>query len=249
MDAGYDNDLLVVNIPNLAAFRANFQQGAIDGHVRRRFAREVLPALLGSASAIDARAPIGVFGHSIGAQMAGVGAGLQRERDPAAPGGGFLNGTGGQLTHSVLASDLLRIQGTVGATIFALAGLAPAPDATASEVLGALLGVPEAAWPNVDRTHPLALPFQLVVDGADPLAMAREHAIPIEVMGGVDDSKVAPEGFAWLAGAFRRGVLAPCTPETVYDGHFCVFREPEGLDAFARLADRLRTARPQGVGR
>jgi len=28
-----------------------------------------------------------------------------------------------------------------------------------------------------------------------------------------------------------------------------VFREPEGLDAFARLADRLRTARPQGVGR
>jgi hypothetical protein len=245
VDAGYDNNLLVVNIPNLAAFRANFQQGAIDGYVRRRFAREVLPALLGPASLIDAELRVGFFGHSIGAQMAGISAGLHAPGDPAAPGAGLLNGTGGQLTHSVLASDLLQIQGTVGETIFLLAGLTPVPGATAPEVLGALLGVPEPAWPNVDRTHPLALPFQLVVDGADPLAMAREHAIPIDVMGGENDSKVAPEGFAWLADALRRGSLAPCVPAGDYDGHFCVFRELAGLEAFTDLVDRLRPSRPR----
>jgi hypothetical protein len=181
--------------------------------------------------------------------MAGVGAGLQAAGDPLAPGAGLLNGTGGQLTHSVLASDLLQIQGTVGAAIFQLAGLEPDPEATAPEVLGALLGVPEPAWPGIDRSHPLALPFQLLVDGADPLAMAREHAVPIDVMGGENDSKVAPEGFAWLAGAFREGALAPCVPASVYDGHFCVFREPAGLDAFARLVERLRASTAQGVGR
>lgn len=239
MAAGYDNDLLAVNIPNLAAFRANFQQGAIDGHVRRRFAREVLPALLGPSWFGDPVRGVGAFGHSIGAQMAGVGAGMYRRGDPAAPGAALLNGTGGQLTHSVLASDLLQIEGTVGSAIFQLAGLSPRPGATAAEVLGALLGVPEPAWPNVDRHHPLALPFQLLVDGADPLAMAREHRVPIDVMGGENDSKVAFEGFAWLAAAFRLGALAPCTPTSAYDGHFCVFRELAGLEAFARLADRL----------
>ncbi len=239
MAAGYDNNLLAVNIPNLAAFRANFQQGAIDGHVLRRFAREVLPALLGPAVFLDPARRVGAFGHSIGAQMAGVGAGLYGDGDPSAPGAIFLNGTGGQLTYSVLASDLLQIQGTVGATIFQLAGLTPRPDASASEVLGALLGVPEAAWPNVDRHHPLALPFQLLVDGADPLAMAREHGIPVDVMGGENDSKVAPDGFAWLVAALHRGTLAPCTPSSAYDGHLCVFRELAGLEAFSRLVDQL----------
>jgi len=243
MEAGYDNNLLVVNIPNLGAFRANFQQGALDGYVRQRFARDVLPALLPPGVLADG-GTLGAFGHSIGAQMAGVGAGLHSRRHERAPAAAFLNGTGGQLAHSVLASDLLQIQGTVGETIFLLAGLPPNPGATAPEVLGALLGVPPAAWKNVDRFHPLTLPFQLIVDGADPLAMAREHAIPIDVMGGVNDSKVAPEGFAWLAGAFRAGSLSPCIPSGVYDGHYCVFREPAGLDAFARLADRLRRPSP-----
>jgi hypothetical protein len=234
MELGFDNNLLVVNIPNLPAFRANFQQGAVDQYVRRRFAREVLPGLLGPGM-VDASRGTGAFGHSIGAQMAGISAGFHDDDDPAAPDAQFLNGTGGQLTHSVIASDLLQIQGGVGEAIFSLAGLTPDPDATPSEVLGALLGVPEAAWPNVDRLHPLALPFQLVVDGADPLAIAREHGIAIDVMGGENDSKVPAESFAWLAEASRRGRLAPCTPSTPYDGHVCVFREPAGLAGFSRL--------------
>ena len=234
MELGFDNDLLVVNIPNLPAFRANFQQGAVDQHVRRRFAREVLPDLLGPGMVDPSRRQV-AFGHSIGAQIAGIAAGFYREGDLLAPDAQFLNGTGGQLTHSVVASDLLQIQGGVGEAIFVLAGLAPDPDATPNEVLGALLGVPEAAWPNVDRMHPLALPFQLLVDGADPLAVAREHAIAVDVMGGENDSKVPPEGFVWLAEASRRGSLAPCTPSTPFDGHVCVFREPEGLAGFARL--------------
>ncbi len=70
MEFGFDNNLLVVNVPNLPAFRANFQQGAVDQHVRRRFAREVLPSLLGPGR-VDASRREGAFGHSIGAQIAG----------------------------------------------------------------------------------------------------------------------------------------------------------------------------------
>lgn len=233
---GYEDTLLVVNIPNLPAFRANVQQGAVDQHVRLRFAREVLPQLLGDG-VVDA-SRVGAFGHSIGAQMASLAAGMDE------PGAGLrnallINGTGGFVTHSVLASDLLQVRGGVGEQILELGGFEPDPNATPAEILGALFGVPEAAWGNVDRHHPLALPFQLVVEGADPLAVAREHALGVTVFAGDGDSFVPPDGFAWLAQATPYGVLQPCTSAVPYDGHYCVFREPAGLAAFDALVDAL----------
>lgn len=229
---GYEDTLLVVNIPNLPAFRANVQQGAVDQHVRLRFAREVLPGLLAAGVVTPSRV-VG-FGHSIGAQMAAVGAGMDEPR-AGSPDALLINGTGGFVTHSVLASDLFQIRGGVGAQILDLVGLDPDPDATPAEVLGALFGVPEAAWSNIDRHHPLALPFQLVVEGADPLAVAGAHGVGVTVFAGDADSKVPADGFRWLAEATPFGALRPCVPSTPYDGHYCVFREPEGIAAFEEL--------------
>jgi hypothetical protein len=229
---GYEDTLLVVNIPNLPAFRANVQQGAVDQHVRLRFAREVLPGLFAPGVITPSRV-VG-FGHSIGAQMAAVGAGMD-EPGAGSPDALLINGTVGFVTHSVVASDLFEIRGGVGAQILDLIGLEPDPNATPAEILGALFGVPESAWPNIDRHHPLALPFQLIAEGADPLAVAAAHGIDLTVFAGDGDSKVPPDGFAWLADATPFGTLYHCTPSAPYDGHFCVFREPDGIAAFEQL--------------
>ncbi len=235
-DRGYEDTLLVVNIPNLPAFRANVQQGAIDQHVRLRFAREVLPGLLGEG-VVDA-SRVGGFGHSIGAQMALVAAGMQ-EVGSSAPNALLTNGTGGFVTHSVVASDLFELDGGVGAALLNLIGLDPAPDATPADILGALFGVPESAWGNIDRHHPLALPFQLVIEGADPLAVAGAHTIPVTVFAGEGDSFVPIDGFRWLAAATPFGMLQPCVPSESYDGHYCVFREETGRAAFEALVGGL----------
>jgi len=233
IDRGYEPTLAIVNVANLPAFRDGVRQGAVDAHVVSRFAREILPGLV---PGLPANAPLAAFGHSIGAQIAGVGIGLQRGDGLA---GLFLNGTGGFQTHSVLASDLLRVQGTVGELIFQLAGITPVPGARPPQILGALFGVPEAAWPGIDRHHPLSLPFQLVTEGADPLPVAPVHATPVQVMIGEGDTFVPPEGGAWLAEASPGGVLLPCTPSTPYDGHYCVFREEAGRAAFDALLGRF----------
>lgn len=235
-DRGYEDTLLVVNIPNLPAFRANVQQGAIDQHVRLRFAREVLPQLLGEG-VVDA-SRVGAFGHSIGAQMAMVGAGMQ-EVGSSAPNAILMNGTGGFVSHSVVASDLFQLDGGVGASILNLVGFEPDPDATPADILGALFGVPESAWGHIDRHHPLALPFQLVIEGADPLAVAGAHTIPVTVFAGEGDSFVPPDGFRWLAEATPFGVLQPCVPAVPYDGHYCVFREETGRLSFDALIGAL----------
>lgn len=235
IDRGYANNLAVVNIPNLPAFRDNVRQGAVDQRVALRFAREVLPDLLGDERVDAGR--IGLFGHSIGAQIAGVGLALQGEDGPSAA---LINGTGGFVTHSVLASDLLALRGGDTANaIFGLAGIPAPEDPTPPAILGALLGLPSSAWHRLDRHHPLGLPFQLVVDAADPLAVAGRHPVPLTVFHGDGDTYVPLEGAEWIADASRDGRLATCTPSGPYDGHLCIFREPRGLEEFARLVDRL----------
>lgn len=233
IDRGYEPTLAIVNVANLPAFRDGVRQGAVDAHVVTRFAREVLPALV---PGLPASPPLAAFGHSIGAQIAGVALGLQRSDGLA---GVFLNGTGGFQTHSVLASDLLRVQGSVGDLIFQLAGITPVPGARPPQILGALFGVPEAAWPAIDRHHPLSLPFQLVTEGADPLPVMPLSDARVQVMIGDGDGFVPPEGGAWLAGAARDGVSLPCAPSTPYDGHYCVFREEAGRAAFDALLSGL----------
>ncbi len=238
IDQGYENNLAVVNVPNLPAFRDNVRQGAVDQHVVLRFVREVLPDLL--AAALGGPPPgfdgVGVFGHSIGAQMTGVAAALH---DPATVDGLLLNGTGGFQTHSVLASDLFQLEGTVGETIFLLAGVPLPDDPTPAATLGALFGVPEAAWPRIDRFHPLAIPFQLVIDAGDPLPVASAHGLPITVFFGEGDSFVPEEGARWIAEAARDGEFVRCTPGADYNGHFCIYREETGFAEFTRFVDGL----------
>ena len=236
IDAGYDPSLAVVNVPNLPAFRANVRQGGVDQRVLWHFVREVLPELPEIANAVPGfERRVGIFGHSIGAQIAGVAAPLH---DPSL-GGVLLNGTGGFVSHSVLAGDLFSLEGSVAGLIFQIAGIPAPPDPTAPTILGALLGVPEAAWSRIDRFHPLTIPFQLVIDGADPLAVAAEHPIPTVVHLGDGDSFVPPDGGAWLGEAPREGEFVPCTPLADYNGHFCLFREESGFETFERFADGL----------
>ncbi len=237
IDQGYETNLAVVNVPNLPAFRAAMQQGAIDQHLLLRFARERLTdalAELGEGAGLDPRR-LGLFGHSIGAQIAGVAAALHQDGGPRRL---LINGTSGFQTHSVLASDLFELTG-IAETIFLLAGVPVPEDPTPERVLGALFGVPPEAWGGIDRFHPLGIPFQLVIDGGDPLPVAASHPIPIDVFQGDGDSKVPVDGPGWIADASRDGTLLRCSPATPYDGHFCVFREEAGSRAFERLADAL----------
>jgi len=237
VESGLDNNLTLVNIPNLPAFRDNVRQGAVDQHVLVRFAREVLPGLLAERlepGLVDPRR-VGVFGHSTGAEISAAAAPLHG-RDV---NGLLLNGTSGFKLHAVLASDLFQLEGTVGATIFALAGIPVPEEFEPAQVLGALLGVPEDAAERIDRHHPLGQPFQLVLDAVDPLSLAPEHSIPTTVFLGDGDTFVPPDGVAWLADAARDGKLVPCTPGGDFNGHFCVFREETGFRAFERLVDGL----------
>lgn len=237
VEEGFDDNLTLVNIPNLPAFRDNVRQGAVDQHVLVRFARDVLPGLLEAEMGHDVVDPrrIGYFGHSVGAEITAVAAPLHaRDLD-----GILINGTSGFKMHSVLASDLFRLEGTVGEAIFALAGIPVPEDPTPAETLGALFGVPEAAVDGIDRFHPLGQPFQLIIDPSDPLSLAPEHPTPITVFFGEGDTFVPPDGPVWLADASRDGELVTCTPGGDFNGHFCVFREETGFRAYERLVDGL----------
>ncbi|MDJ0869009.1 MAG: hypothetical protein QNK03_23075 [Myxococcota bacterium] len=238
IDRGYETNLAVVNVPNLPAFRAAIQQGAVDQHVVVRFARKRLKRLLaewGLGRDLSTWR-LGVFGHSIGAQMSGVAAALHpRWKGPQRI---LLNGTSGFQLHSVLASDLFQLTG-IAELIFLLAGVPVPEDPTPPRVLGALFGVPPEAWDGIDRFHPLGIPFQLVIDGGDPLPVAASHRTPVVVFQGDGDSKLPEEGPGWIADATRDGELVRCTPSADYDGHFCVFREETGFDAFESLAGEL----------
>jgi acetyl esterase/lipase len=237
IDRGYETNMAVVNVPNLPAFRAAMQQGAVDQHLLIRFVREQLPdalAEVGEGSGLDPLR-LGVFGHSIGAQISGVAAALHQDGGPRRI---LINGTSAFQTHSVLASDLFQLTG-IAEMIFQLAGV-PVPDEpTPPRVLGALFGVPAEAWNRIDRFHPLGIPFQLVIDGGDPLPVASSHPIPTVVFQGDGDSKLPEDGPGWLADATRDGELVRCTPSADYDGHFCIFREETGFAAFEGLAEGL----------
>ena len=237
VDEGYETNLAVVNVPNLPAFRAAMQQGAVDQHVLVRFAREGLPdvlAAVGEGTGLDPHR-LGVFGHSIGAQIGGVALALHGGSGPRRA---LINGTSGFQLHSVLASDLFELEG-IAETIFLLSGVPLPDDPTPPKVLGALFGVPPQALDGIDRFHPLGFPFQLILDGGDPLPVAASHPVPIVVFQGDGDSKVPDDGPGWIADASREGRLERCTPSADYDGHFCVFREEAGFRAFEDLADGL----------
>jgi pimeloyl-ACP methyl ester carboxylesterase len=215
---GYSTDQGFVNVPNLVAMRDSPRQAAAEQLAIVRFVREVLPGLVGG-DALDA-SRIGAFGHSTGSQVAVLAAVLAGDAAPRAmllsAGGGFL---------SSYASDA------------ALAAIGPL---ASRDVLALLFGIPWAARSRLDRHHPAFIPYQLLVEGADPLAVARDVAAPLWVIAGRGDRRVPADASRWLAEAAPRGRLIGCVPTADYDGHYCALREPAALAIFRDFAATLR---------
>ena len=124
-------------------------------------------------------------------------------------------------------------------TLYQLLGSEAPENPTGSSAVGALLGIPEDAWINVDRLHPAMGLFQLIMDGADPLAVASYQQASSQILKGIDDWQVPNITTDWLSQALPNAFSTDCERSYFYDGHYCTFREPEGIAGFNNLADSL----------
>jgi len=254
IEEGFGTDQGMVNPANLPAMRDTPRQAAAEQRALLRFAGRVLPGLLeegsvgtsGDTAALtsvagdddeggtgaarpgeqaapgDPGLPVGVFGHSTGAQVAALAGILHGPGD--APRALLLSGGGGFLSHYPLEANVIEVD---------LPGVGRV---SGRRLLGTLFGVSAAARDRLDRHHPLLLPYQLVVDGADPLAVAPHQPIPVGVFTGTGDRQVPADSARWLAAASPSGFEVPCRRRGEYDGHYCAFREEEGLRALVGLA-------------
>ena len=103
--------------------------------------------------------------------------------------------------------------------------------------MGAALGLDEAAWPQVDRLHPVVALFQWSMDASVPLAVARDEALATDFITGIGDWQVPNETTVALVAALPDASLSWCTPTSDdYDPHVCLHREPV---AWQVLADWL----------
>jgi hypothetical protein len=235
IDEGYNASLGFYNIVNLPAFRDNQRQTAIEGTMVRWFVEEHLNALLPEGSVDAAR--LLRFGHSMGSVTANLGLAA----DGPAWRGAFLSGSGGVFTHYFLDTGLLgSFDPALIRSLFGLFG-APVPEVvTPSAAFGAALGLPEEAWPGVDRLHPAVALFQWTMDPSDPMAVARDQAVPSTLFIGEGDLQVPNFTSDALARALPDVTVVRCTPTTAdYDPHSCLHREDAGFDA---LSDWLSTA-------
>ena len=225
IDAGFDASIGLYNIGNLVAFRDNQRQAAVDHRVLHRFVEDALPAL----ADIDLDR-IGAFGHSLGSVTAHGGLAGQQGRGASSA---FLSGAGGYLAYYVLESGLLGGDNDVVTTMAPLLGLTPADlaDTTPAELTGALIGLPESAWPNVGRHHPLIQIFGTIMDPSDPVMFAADQVIPETILLGLGDLQVPENTTRWLAEITPDATLIDCEPLGDYDGHLCLFREDAGLQA------------------
>ena len=137
--------------------------------------------------------------------------------------------TGGSGTTAEFAQNL-----------FSLLGVSVPDEITGQNAFAALLGIPEAAWDGADRMHPVLGLFQMIMDPSDPMAVAPWLAGPETIILGVDDYQVPNMTTEWLGEALPNSQVVECEPSGDYDGHYCAFREPVGLDAFSDFTDGLR---------
>jgi hypothetical protein len=230
VERGYSTDQGFVNVPNLLAMRDSPRQAAAEQRALFRFATEVLPELVGPERLDVAR--VGAFGHSTGAQVAALAAVLHGPRGPSAL---LLSAGGGFLAQYPVESRLLEVDLRVPAPFgtWQLGTISP------RTLLGFAFGVPRTARARLDRHHPLLLPYQVLVDGADPLAVAREQLRPVWVWAGAGDRRVPADSARWLAEASPRGRLIACQPSGAYDGHACALREASALPVFAEFVASL----------
>jgi hypothetical protein len=236
IDEGYSGTLGFYNIGNLPAFRDNQRQAAVDHRVLHRFVRDELPALI----EVDSFQGIGAFGHSLGSVTTHLGIALQ---DGDGADAALLSGTGGIFTYYITDTGLLT--GGTGSTasfaqsLFLMLGVGVPDEITGAKAIAALLGVPEEAWDHVNRLHPALGLFQLIMDPSDPMAVAPWSPIPETIVLGVGDLQVPNNTTEWLAEALPDATLIRCEPAGDYDGHYCIYREPVGLDAFREFGEGL----------
>lgn len=235
IDEGYGDMLGFYNIVNLPAFRDNQRQVAVESHTLYRFVETALNDWL-PAGSVD---PNTVWrgGHSMGSVTANLGLAADPDRWQRA----FLSGTGGVFAHYFLDTGLISdFDPALLASLFALFGAEAPETITAPAALGAALGLPEEAWSRIDRLHPAITLFQWTMDPSDPMAVARDEALPVHLFLGVGDRQVPNFTSEALEEALPEPTTTWCTPTTDdYDPHVCLHREETGqTDWAAWLNDR-----------
>ena len=233
IDEGFGASLGFYNIGNLPAFRDNQRQAAADHRVLHRFVSEVLPDQLEVSLNGE-----GAFGHSLGSVTAHGGlAGQQGSGATRA----LMSGTGGYLSYYVLETGLLGGDNDVVVGLAPLLGFTEEQlaESTPPELIAALAGIPETAWPLMGRHHPVMQLFATIMDPSDPMSFARDQVVPETFILGLDDLQVPERTTRWLAEAQPEVEIVECAPRGTYDGHYCTFREPESFAAIRDWVDRL----------
>ncbi len=228
IDEGYGGTLGFYNIVNLPAFRDNQRQTAVDGHMIRKFAEENLNATLtasGIAGSIDT-SQVRRGGHSLGSVTSNIGVAAE----PDAWQGLFLYGSGGLFTHFFLDTGMLSdLDPTLLDSLFGLVGQTVPDVVTPATALGAILGLDEDAWGQIDRLHPVVGLFQWTMDPSDPMSLARYEALPSWMIICTGDHQVPNFTSEALAEELPDVTVRVVDPtSTDYDPHQCMHREPEG---------------------
>jgi hypothetical protein len=213
------------NVVNLPAFRDNQRQAALDAVVLQAWLRA------GAAGVpVDGLGGDGLTvlrqGHSLGS----VTTALSLAAAPEPPAGAMLTGTGGVFSHYFLDTGLLdnSIAPETVALLYGLFGADVPEDVTPASALGAALGLPEPAWAHIDRQHPAMHLFQWTMDPSDPMAVAREIAVPARVVIAEGDWQTPDFTAEALAERLPDATVRWCPARGDYDPHHCMWREPEG---------------------
>ena len=227
-DAGFSGGSLgYYNVVNLPAFRDNQRQTAVDGHTLLRFVQHGLNDSLPAGSVDTGR--LKRMGHSLGSVTSNLGI----SPEPEAYEGVFLSGTGGVFTHYFLDTGLIDDLGdSLVSLVFDLFQVENPPDpVTAPAVLGAAAGLPEDAWSNIDRLHPMMTLFQWIMDPSDPMSVARDVQLPATLLIGVGDYQVPNFTSHALGTALPDPHIIRVDASWDYDPHVVLHRETAGYDA------------------
>ncbi|MEZ4320750.1 MAG: hypothetical protein R3F61_24930 [Myxococcota bacterium] len=227
IDEGYGTSLGFYNIVNAPAWRDNHRQTALDGHLLRRYVELGLSADLPAGVSIDT-SRVRSSGHSLGAVTTHLSVAI----DPGAYEAAFVSGTGGLFLHYFFDTGLVQgIDPDLLAAMFPLFGAEVPESLDTASLLGAVLGLPEPAWAQIDRLHPAAMLFQWQMDPSDPMAVARDETLPIHVLIAPGDRQTPDFTAQALAEALPDATVSTCEATGTYDPHYCFWREPDGFDA------------------
>jgi hypothetical protein len=228
IDEGHSASLGFYNIVNTPAFRDNQRQTAIDAYVLRRYVAERLASDLPQGAVDTSR--VRKTGHSLGSVTSHLTLAMAPELYESA----LVSGTGGNFLLYFFETGLVDAGGIDPAlveSLFALVGATPPDTLDTQSVLGAALGLDEAAWGHLDRLHPAAMLFQWQMDPSDPMAVARDEALPITAVIAPGDLQTPDFTAEALVEGLPDAVAVGCEALGPYDPHYCIWREDEGIDA------------------